>query len=211
MLDLERTVEAGTTIRVWHMEESLEQISAQTNLGLIDGYEQLSDKRKREKLFVNHLLQQQKPNARIAYEEGGKPYLPGSPTTGISISHSGNYASLMLSEECANIGIDIEKNNTAKVLRVRHKFMADEEVALHPTPDEGTDALLAWTTKEALFKLATPPHYDFLEGFLITECHIAGHEGHSLVKDLPNNRIYKVFHLITDAYVMSYCVANNKL
>lgn len=206
MLDFELHTGSSTTLQVWRMEENLEQITAQTNLDAIAGFGQLSLKRQKEKAFVNYLLQQQLPNARIGYEEGGRPYLPDYPNTSISISHTGNFACLLLSRHYKKVGVDIEKNNTAKVLRVRHKFMTEEEVALHPTADEGTDALIAWTTKEALFKLADPPHYDFIAGFRITECQMDGNEGHSRVLDLFSNEAYEVRHVLTPDYALSVCL-----
>lgn len=204
MLDLAIDLDQGTTIRVWRMEEDLEQFA--TEQDLIEDFDHLSAKRKKEKVFVNHLLQLQLPGERISHEESGKPYLTNQPDMGISISHTGNYASLMLSKENKNIGIDIEKNDTAKVLRVRHKFMTEKEVSLHPTNDEGTDALLAWTTKEALFKLATPPHYDFIGGFEITSSTISGNKGYSHVTDLISHATYRVEHEIHPDYVMTYVI-----
>ena len=206
MLDFELQTDSSTTLQVWKMEEDLGQITAQTNLDTISGFGQLSYKRQKEKAFVNFLLQRELPKARICYNENGRPYLPDYPSTSISISHTGNFACLLLSRNHKKIGVDIEKNDTAKVLRVRHKFMVEEEITLYPTADEGIDALLAWTTKEALFKLADPPHYDFLEGFRITECQITGNQGHSIVIDLLNNETYEVRHLLTQNYALSMCV-----
>lgn len=206
MLDFKKQLCDKTTLTVWKMEEDLDLLATQINLGAIANYEQLSPKRKKEKVFVNYLLQQQLPDARIDYEESGRPYLPDYPGTSISISHTGNYACLLLSNDYKTIGVDIEKNNTAKVLRVRHKFMTDEEVALHPTADEGTDALLAWTTKEALFKLADPPHYDFIDGFRITVCTMNGNEGRSLVRDLKEETTYEVAHWLTPDYALTVCL-----
>lgn len=206
MLEFKKQLFPDTTLIVWKMDEDLDQLAAQTNLDAIANFDQLSPKRKKEKAFVNYLLQQQLPDARIDYEEGGRPFLPNYPGTSISISHTGNFACLLISKQYRKIGVDIEKNNTAKVLRVRHKFMTDEEVALHPTADEGTDALLAWTTKEALFKLADPPHYDFIEGFRITASTMNGNEGSSLVRDLMDDTTYEVRHWLTPDYALTLCL-----
>lgn len=202
MLDFDVCLEDGTSISVWQMDEDISTLKV--DAGKIINFSKLSAKRQREKAFAYHLLEQKMPGATISYEENGKPHIAGNAATGISISHSYNHVCLMLSKHNANIGIDIERNQTAKVLRVRHKFMTDEEVALHPTNDEGLDALLAWTTKEALFKMATLPHYDFIEGFSIKTYTLKGNEGTSLVEDLMNGKTYKVYHHVKEAYVMSY-------
>lgn len=208
MLQLALTIDENTSISVWKMEEDIAQVCQLINTESIDSFNKLSPKRQREKAFINLLLQQQLPGAEIGHLESGKPYLVNHPDTGISISHTGDYACLMLSKGNNKIGVDIEKNSTAKVLRVRHKFMHEEEIALRPSAEEGTDALLAWTTKEALFKFATPPHFDFIDGFRIKSYLFNENKGCSQVKDLINDNLYTVHHLICDDYVMSYCISN---
>lgn len=94
---------------------------------------------------------------RVLYDEHGKPSLPaGKPY--ISISHTQDYAAVISSE--VPVGIDIERigNRVEKV--VSHFLKEQELVTLALYAEKVPSLHLAWSAKEAAFKILGPDYYD---------------------------------------------------
>ncbi len=105
-------------------------------------------------------------NGRDGYREighfaNGAPFLFAQ-TTRISITHSGHLlavaslpktpeADLATFSQRTALGIDAERNNREQVLKVRDRFLSDEEKAIIPA-DNLEANIIAWTAKEALYK-----------------------------------------------------------
>lgn len=105
-------------------------------------------------------------NGRDGYREighfaNGAPFLFAQ-TTRISITHSGHLlavASLPKTPEAdlssfaprTALGIDAERNDREQVLKIRDRFLSDDEKALIPA-DNLEANIIAWTAKEALYK-----------------------------------------------------------
>jgi 4'-phosphopantetheinyl transferase len=86
----------------------------------------------------------------------GKPYLSNG--NHISISHDSEYVAIMVSENAC--GIDLQ-SFSPKVLKIKHKFIhIDDYCALSNDINELT---LAWSTKEALYKINGDPMVYFKE------------------------------------------------
>ncbi len=83
-------------------------------------------------------------------DENGKPILLNLPHH-ISLSHSYDYAAVMISKE-RRVGIDIEiiKN---KIERVQNKFMSKEELSFIDSQNSIEHLYVCWCAKEALYKL----------------------------------------------------------
>lgn len=117
-------------------------------------------KRKKEfiavRVLVNILMQK---NVIIAYNNVHKPYLINSEYT-ISISHSGIYFALMVSRKNST-GIDIECR-TNRVFKVRERYLDFNELAFMKVDNSDTRAMeIAWSAKEALYKVIGNEAYDF--------------------------------------------------
>ena len=82
----------------------------------------------------------------FGYGEKGKPYVKGLPVC-FSISHSGDYAVCVVSDE--EIGIDIEKIRPINK-RVADKFATEKEKEYILSSSNGFFEI--WTLKEAYFK-----------------------------------------------------------
>lgn len=106
----------------------------------------------------------------ISHTQTGAPLLEGS-NRRISISHSDHLlviASLPPTPECeldsynrrSALGIDCEHPNRAQVIKVRNKFLSDDEQAMIPADDVKLN-ILAWTIKEAVYKALLQPGIDF--------------------------------------------------
>ncbi|EHQ28317.1 4'-phosphopantetheinyl transferase family protein [Mucilaginibacter paludis] len=82
-------------------------------------------------------------------DEHGKPYLVNMPYH-ISLSHSFDYAAVMLSKTKA-VGIDIELISH-KVERIAHKFLNEQELALIEPEHKIEQLYICWCAKEAVYK-----------------------------------------------------------
>ncbi len=93
--------------------------------------------------------------ASLTHDEEGRPLVTGVCFNGmISISHSVDQCVLAVTRSPeASIGIDTEVWRE-QLLRVAPKFLSAEEIEAYTSPSQ---LLLAWTTKEAVYKAARMP------------------------------------------------------
>lgn len=146
----------------------VEQKKKENHPNLIGGeksfFEKLTiEKRKQEFLQARVIRDQIVDGTEIIYNEDGKPFLKDN-SQFISISHSENYIGMV----CApfNIGMDIEEINE-RVNKIKNRFLNEQEIESF-----GKDTLsltIAWTIKEALFKLNDRKGIDFRKELLIKE------------------------------------------
>jgi len=104
------------------------------------------------------------PHHLIEIADTRKPFLPNEEYH-FSISHCGDYAAVIVSKD-HRVGIDIELV-TAKVERVKHKFLNEKEIELvNGQSDVGNEMqilTLLWSCKEAVFKWYGSGGIDFKE------------------------------------------------
>lgn len=112
-------------------------------------------------LKVKHL-----PDHIIEYSEHGKPFLSPRDTS-FSISHSSAFASIVYSRDKRNIAIDVEKV-APRVLKVKDKFINDNEFAFIPNEDEVVYATILWSAKEVMFKILENGSVDFKNHYTIS-------------------------------------------
>lgn len=120
-------------------------------------------------------------NGRDVYREighfsNGAPFLFGQ-TARISITHTGHLlavASLPKTPEAdlskfaqrTALGIDAERNDRTQVLKIRDRFLNDEEKDLIKADDLQAN-IIGWTAKEALYKAAMTEGLDFRTDIII--------------------------------------------
>ena len=85
----------------------------------------------------------------IAKDEHGKPFLQNH-SHPISVTHSYPYVAAIIHRN-QEVGIDLEKLKTDKILRIAPKFMSDMELA-YAKADPRISTLI-WCAKESLYKL----------------------------------------------------------
>lgn len=150
----------------------------------IYGAEEKSDKV--WKLFAMQILSEAEGEYRsIEHYENGAPYLDGIPQR-ISVSHTSHclvVASLPKTPDIdlstvnprTAIGIDMEKADRRQVLKIKDKFLCEDELKLLPALDDIEKAtvedveqyILAWTCKEAIFKAAMGEASDWKNDYRI--------------------------------------------
>lgn len=127
------------------------------------------------KLWIEMAYQVYSENGKEGYRELGHfrndaPFLVGE-TGRISITHTGRFLAvatlpdtpevdLSVFSERAAMGIDAERADREQTLRVREKFLSDDELQMIDKEDVKMN-VMAWTAKEALYKAAMQEGLDF--------------------------------------------------
>lgn len=127
------------------------------------------------KLWIEMAYQVYSENGKEGYRElghfrNGAPFLVGE-TGRISITHTGRFMAvatlpdtpevdLSVFSERAALGIDAERADREQTLRVRDKFLSDDEQQMIDKDDVKKN-VMAWTAKEALYKAAMQDGLDF--------------------------------------------------
>ena len=146
------TVNKDTSIAIWKVEESEDELSNGITLSQhcqlrYDGMK--SEMHRRAFLSVRHLLALfNYVDSDLIYNESGKPHLKDGHL--ISITHSHNFTAIIISKK-EEVGIDIEMQRD-KILRIAHKFTPFEEYRPLANTEEIIRKLtFVWGAKESLY------------------------------------------------------------
>ncbi len=161
-------------------------------------------KRKKEyisvRLLVNILMQK---NVIIAYDNVHKPYLINSEYS-ISISHSGIYFAIVVSRK-GSTGIDIE-GRTKRVFKVRERYLDRNELEYMMADNDDTRALeIAWSAKEALYKVIGNEAYDFHT--LKIRPFQPDFQGTLQACFEPSEQEFTLHYIQNQDYTMVYCIS----
>lgn len=165
------SVDNPLTYAIWQITETEEELMDDLPYGgelyALAKLRYKSASRRLEWLAVRRLVYELGIDGRtIEYHPSGRPFLSGTGSPYISISHTRGYAAIALHREFP-IGIDIEQKGD-KILRVKKRFVSEEEETgiVFPINDETysmQEALLVmWSAKETMFKLMDLPGIDFV-------------------------------------------------
>jgi len=156
-------VSANLKIAVWRITETEREL---LNKLMTLGFEQSSifqtknKQRLKQWMATRLLLNTFFENAKIIYDNLGKPKLDNG--WRISISHSNDFVAINLNknEDC---GIDIEKV-TSKIERIKHKFLNPTDLKNVITLEH---LIIYWGAKEALYKYYGKKEVLFIENLYI--------------------------------------------
>lgn len=137
-------------VGIWKISESLEDLLllATPDKAFLSELEKIiSEKRKKEKLATRCLLLELLPDGfQLEYLLSGKPQLVEGKYH-LSISHTGDFVAVALSE--LPIGIDIQQWDR-RVEKVKSRFVSESE---YIEPElEFPHLMIHWSAKEAMFK-----------------------------------------------------------
>ncbi len=163
------TVDEGTKVLIWKIEEDLEWLSRGIDLTSncqkrVEGMK--SEIHKRGFMSIRHLLAEMGyTDHDLIYDDLGKPHLKDGKY--ISITHSFNFTAIIVSDH--HVGIDIEKQRD-KIIKIAEKFTPLKEY--HTLANE--EALIrkltiVWGAKESIYKLYAEPGLGFLQHINISE------------------------------------------
>jgi len=94
-------------------------------------------------------------HARVAYAEGGRPYLVGWPRVGISIAHDNNTVAACVAKDFA-VGVDIQHPLATVGDSLLRRCLRERagELARLPMRRRATEFAWVWTVQEACVKAA---------------------------------------------------------
>ncbi|HEY4326592.1 MAG TPA: 4'-phosphopantetheinyl transferase superfamily protein [Mucilaginibacter sp.] len=202
-----KQVDDDTEFAIWRIEEEADELYNQLQL---DGhekayYEKLSaGKRSLHWLGTRVLLRKMLRTDEYIdckVDAHGKPYLVNLPYH-ISLSHSFDYAAVMISKE--PVGIDIEQVKE-KVERIAHKFIKKDEMAFIGNAHRIQQLYVCWCAKEAVYKCYGQKEVSFADNITLEPFEFEGHgyiTAH-LNKEGTNIK-YDVGYLQYEDYMVGY-------
>jgi len=200
-------VDDDTEFAIWKIEEEADELYNQLQLDEQEKayYEKLKiGKRNLHWLGTRVLLRKMLRTDEYIdckIDAHGKPYLVNLPYH-ISLSHSFDYAAVMISTK--PVGIDIEQIKE-KVERIAHKFMRSEELDFLDEQQKINQLYVCWCAKEAVYKCYGQKEVSFVNNILLEPFHFEGHgfvDAHLRKGDV--NKSYEVGYLQYHDYMIGY-------
>ena len=191
-----------TTIYIWKIEETLEELSNEVTLNersskRVAGMK--SESHVKGFLAVRKLLEVAGyTDFDLFYTDDGKPHLKDG--SNITISHSFDFSVIAVSNQI--IGVDIEKNRD-KIKRIAHKFVGKEKEFL--VEENLVEQLtVIWGAKESLFKIYPDGGLLFIEHLPIDEFNLFHKQTKGYILKEPLNESYSVYFDIFEGYSLVY-------
>ena len=152
-INFSRSVGTTTEILLWKITEPLSELSAEVTLNPISQLRfngMKSELHQRAFLSVRKLLQLKGyTDFDLDYDQFGKPHLKDGKH--ISISHSHEYATIIISDEITGIDIELQREI---IIKIAPKFAEKELEFLDKDNQEYIRKLtVIWGVKESIFKI----------------------------------------------------------
>lgn len=199
-----------TEILLWKITESLAELSAEVTLNpknqqRFNGMK--SELHQRAFLSVRKLLHLKGyTDFDLEYDQFGKPHLKDGKH--ISISHSHEYATIIISDEITGIDIELQRD---KIIRIADKFVEPEWEFLDKENQEYIRKLtVIWGVKESIFKIRNEAGISFKDHIHVHPFEIKDQSG---IADLhfQNKSIQFKYHFIEiDNFTLVYAFQQNQ-
>ena len=153
-----------TRVVIWEINESLQDLESKVvlseySLKLLN--QKKSEIQKKQFLAIRNIFKLLSiEDKEVKYDKAGKPIF--SQNKSLSISHSGNYAAVIISDTA--VGIDIETIND-RILKIKSKYLETE--LNYPLELNTETSLVYWNIKESVFKAVDKPVIDFKKNILV--------------------------------------------
>jgi 4'-phosphopantetheinyl transferase len=199
-----------TEILVWNITESLAELSTEVTLNAINQKRHnrmKSELHQRAFLSVRKLLQLKGyTDFDLEYDQFGKPHLKDGKY--ISISHSHEYATIIISDEITGIDIELQRE---KIIKIAPKFAENElDLLAKENQDYIRKLTVIWGVKESIFKIRNEAGISFKDHIYVQPFDIQDPSG---IADLhfQNNSIQFKYHFIEiDNFTLVYAFQKNK-
>lgn len=193
----------NTRILIWQITETIDILLSKIQLD--NSSQQILDLKKNEihkKQFLairNILELMSSEKYLVSYSEIGKPYL--NSRKNISVTHSGSYAALIVSDK--QVGIDLEEFGE-KIKKIEKKFL---DVELDYPIDLSTSNLLVyWNIKESIFKSLENKPMDFRKNIIVLPLEKENNKVKSWY--INNDEIYSFcsYYKVSKNYTLAYVI-----
>ncbi len=189
-------------VLLWYISENIEELKqVKCSNNSLKRLEQMkSESHQKGFLAVRHLLLHAGyQDEDLYYSELGKPLLKDGKQ--ISISHSYDYSTIIISDNI--VGIDIEKNRD-KIEKIASRFIGREKFSSRNTLEKIKYLTRIWAAKESLFKTHIGgkvlfKEHLFVEDFYLTDQSVVAHLEKEDLKEK-----HKVEFLDLNGYTMAY-------
>jgi 4'-phosphopantetheinyl transferase len=202
-----KNLDDTTRLGIWKVEETIDELQAQLMLNQqeLDFFSTLK-KGKRNlhwlagRVMIRTLLETS-DFIQVKEDEFGKPYLPDFDYE-ISISHSYDYAGVMIGKH--KVGIDIEKMKK-DLMSLAPKFLSLPEINNLNPIDHSKQLYVNWCAKEALYKLYGKKELSFRHNIIIKGFDFSSKN--MIQAEIRKDNFYKEFEVIYDEFVPGYMLA----
>ena len=201
----ELSISTNTRAVVWEINESINDLESRLVLSE-DSLKLLNQKQseihKVQFLAVRHLIKYLSINPQnLKYDSLGKPFFENN--FKISISHSGVYAAVIVSDTA--VGIDIEAIND-RILKIKSKYLETE--LNYPLELNTETSLVYWNIKESVFKAVDKTGIDFKENILVPPLDMKKNVVKSWYIDDDKIYSFDTHFKISKKYTLAYVIKN---
>jgi phosphopantetheinyl transferase len=194
-----------TRLVIWEINESLQDLKSKVvlseySLKLIN--QKKSGIHKKQFLAIRNIFKVLCIDDKdLKYDEAGKPIFSQNKT--LSISHSGKYAAVIISNH--SVGIDIEKISD-KAMKIKHKFLHVE--LNYPQELNNQISLVYWNIKESIYKAVGITGIDFKKNILALPLDINDAKCKSWYINNDDIYSFETYFRISKNYTLAYVIKN---
>jgi 4'-phosphopantetheinyl transferase len=192
-------------ILVWELTGNIDDLLLELpEVDIVELEKHTSEKRKLEFLGVRIALKALLGKEIIVkYDADGKPFLADN-SYHISVSHSGKWIAVM-AHPTQLVGIDIEIP-TDKIQKIYKRFLSQTEQEELSNGNNISQLQLAWSAKEALYKIIGKEAVDFAKQLRIFPFEVKP-AGEISALHIESNTLYRLHYIQNSAYTLVYCLA----
>ena len=199
-----------TEILLWKITESLAELSAEVTLNPINQVRfngMKSELHQRAFLSVRKLLQLKGyTDLDLEYDSFGKPHLKDGKH--ISISHSHELATIIISDEITGIDIELQRD---KIIKIAGKFVATEQEFLDKENQDYIQKLtVIWGVKESIFKIRNEAGISFKEHIHVHPFEIKDQSGIASLHFQYKSIKFRYHFIEIDHFTLVYAFQQNQ-
>ena len=194
-----------TRVVIWKINESLKELKSKVvlseySLKLLN--QKKSEIHKKQFLVIRNIFKLFSiVDKEVNYDKAGKPIF--SQNKILSISHSGNYAAVIISDH--TVGIDIEKISD-KAIKIKDKFLHIE--LNYPQELNYQTSLIYWNIKESIYKAVGVTGIDFKKNILALPLDINSTKCKSWYVNNHDIYSFETYFRISKNYTLAFVIKN---
>ena len=194
-----------TRVIIWEINESLQNLESKVDLSqhslkLLN--QKKSEIQKKQFLAIRNIFKLLSiEDNEVKYDKVGRPIF--SQNKILSISHSGNYAAVIISDQ--SVGIDIEKIN-GKAYKIKHKFLHIE--LNYPQELNNQTSLVYWNIKESIYKAMGIKGIDFKKNILSLPLDMNAAKCKSWYVNNDDIYSFETYFRISKNYTLAFVIKN---